>query len=273
MNRRWLLLSAALVSALSLYLLNNSTPLLQLDLRSRVQALLLLIHGHIERPEVTLAFVAAHSVAVALCFPGAMLFELFAGFAFGVWRAIAFVLLAKLAGGVAGFALGRTVFRAWAQRVVASNAKWAALFASIGDNGFQFSLLLRLSPLPSYVGTYGLSLTPIRTADFLAATVVGSVPFIANNVLLGSMARSIEATVSGDIELDEQPDAIFTLARVRGLFVVVGGVAVLLLVRKMSQLISAAAASAIDSQKAATGAAGAAATNATRRRRRVTAKS
>lgn len=266
---RWLTSATVVVVAalgVALYL-NNPALLFDIDVRARVQALLLLIHANIERPEITAAFVLAHSVAVALCFPGAMLFELVAGFSFGVWRAIVLVLLAKLLGGVVGFALGRTVFRAWATRVVASNAKWEALFASIGDDGFQFALLLRLSPLPSYVGTYGLSLTPIRYSDFLAATVVGSVPFIANNVLLGSMARSIEATVAGDIVVDEEPDAIFTRSRVRALFLVLGGVAVLLLVRKLSQLISAAAASAVAKKTTTTSA------KQQQRRRQPTAKS
>jgi uncharacterized membrane protein YdjX (TVP38/TMEM64 family) len=216
-----------------------------LDVRARIRSLLLLVHANIDRVDVTVALVAAHAVSVALCFPGTILFELFAGFAFGFVKAVLLVLSAKVLGGLLGLSLARTVFRRWAKRLIESRPQWQALLASIGAQGFQFALLLRLSPLPSYACNAALSLTTVTYVDFVGATVIGSLPFIANNVLVGSVARSIEATLSGDIPVDDEAEsgAVFTRARVRSLFFGVGTVALLLLLRKL-QLMLAAVASA-----------------------------
>jgi uncharacterized membrane protein YdjX (TVP38/TMEM64 family) len=228
----------------SYYQSSDSVPI-----RIRIQELLTFVHANVERRDVVIGFVAAHSIAVTLCFPGAILFEIFSGFAFGVWRAVLCVGVAKLIGGLLGFSLGRTLLRGYTRRLVDSNPRWRALFDSIGDDGFRFALLLRLSPLPSYVNNYGLALTSISYAQFVAATLLGSLPFILNNVVVGSMARSLESTLSGSVASEGDPsidpETLRMRSIVRSALFGVGAVAMVLLVRQISQLIAQSAAKAV----------------------------
>lgn len=220
-----------------------------LDLRGRIEELLIFVHGNVDRPTVLLAFILSHTTAVTLFFPGAILFELFAGFAFGFWRGVLCVALAKLLGALMGFSLGRSVFHAWGRHLVDSSPRWRALFRNVGDDGFRFALLLRLSPLPSYVNTYGLAVTTISYRHFVAATICGSLPFIINNVFMGTMARSLESILFGDIlnsqsanNDHEQTDFQRWL---RLAFVLLGMISMLVITWRLMRLISLSAEDAL----------------------------
>lgn len=45
------------------------------------------------------------------------------------------------------------------------------LMLKISKEGFKFAVLLRLSPLPSWINTYGLALTNIPFPSYVAATL------------------------------------------------------------------------------------------------------
>ena len=65
------------------------------------------------------------------------------------------------------------------------------MFEQIGADGQRFAMLLRLSPVPSWVANYGLALTPISYSTFVGATLIGQMPFIVNNVYTGSLVHSV----------------------------------------------------------------------------------
>jgi len=100
------------------------------------------------------------------------------------------VLLAKCAGASAGFLLGRTILHDWVKGKLQHNERFKNIHENVGANPFKFAILLRLSPVPSWLNTYGLSLTSIPFPPFFFATFIGSVPTIVQNVYMGSMVKT-----------------------------------------------------------------------------------
>jgi len=60
-----------------------------------------------------------------------------------------------------------------------------------GD-GWKFALMLRLSPIPSWLNTYGLAaFGKITFRDFFLATILGSIPMVIQNVSGGALLMDI----------------------------------------------------------------------------------
>eukprot|EP01114_Cavostelium_apophysatum_P008969 TRINITY_DN22038_c0_g1_i1.p1 TRINITY_DN22038_c0_g1~~TRINITY_DN22038_c0_g1_i1.p1 ORF type:complete len:314 (+),score=22.11 TRINITY_DN22038_c0_g1_i1:127-942(+) len=131
-----------------------------------------------------------HCIAVIICFPGTILFEISSGFLFGLWG-IALVTISKGVGGLIGFMLGKTLLHDFVKSKFAGDKRWESIYDHIGKEGWKFAVLLRLSPLPSWVNTYGLSTTSIGTLPFFFATIFGSLPMIFQNVYLGTLLGSL----------------------------------------------------------------------------------
>lgn len=80
---------------------------------------------------------------------------------------VGLVCTAKTIGGCIGFGLGKTLLHEYVKsKLIQTNDKFAVLFANIGTDSFKVALLLRLSPIPSWVNSYGLALTPISFSSF-----------------------------------------------------------------------------------------------------------
>jgi len=136
-----------------------------------------------------LILAATHVCSVALCFPGTMLFELFSGFLFGwLWGSM-LIGFSKSLGGTLAFCLGKTLLRNWVEMKLETSTTFQKLHFSMKEDGWRFALMLRLSPIPSWVINYGLSLSPISFSDFFIATFLGSLPMIIQNVYFGSVLK------------------------------------------------------------------------------------
>ncbi|KAL8106480.1 uncharacterized protein LOC141678439 [Apium graveolens] len=146
------------------------------------------------------AYVALHTLTLALCLPYAVFFEAAASILFGFFTALLCVFSAKILAASFSFFLGRLVFRSsssatkWVQR----NRYFHLLSKGVEKDGWKFVLLARFSPIPSYIINYALSATEIGfVVDFLLPTVVGCLPMILQNTSIGSLASAAVASASG----------------------------------------------------------------------------
>lgn len=146
------------------------------------------------------AYVALHTLTLALCLPYAVFFEAGASILFGFFPALLCVFSAKILAASFSFFLGRLIFRSsssatkWVQR----NRYFHLLSKGVEKDGWKFVLLARFSPIPSYIINYALSATEIGfVVDFLLPTVVGCLPMILQNTSIGSLASAAAASASG----------------------------------------------------------------------------
>lgn len=147
-------------------------------------------------------FVAAYVAATVLLLPGSIL-TLGAGFAYGPVYGTLLVMLASNLGATLAFLLGRTVLRGWVARRISSDARFSAVDAAVGAQGFRVVLLLRLSPLfPFNLLNYALGLTRVRLRDYVLASVPGMFPGTLLYVYLGSLVTSVSQLTSG-----QRPDS------------------------------------------------------------------
>lgn len=71
------------------------------------------------------------------------------------------ISVAKTFGAAAALLLGRTLLNRWVQNVLKNYPQFTEVYATMGKDTFKLAILLRLSPVPSWVNNYGLALTPI----------------------------------------------------------------------------------------------------------------
>jgi uncharacterized membrane protein YdjX (TVP38/TMEM64 family) len=146
-------------------------------------------------------FLALHSLAVLVCFPATVLFELSAGFVFGLPNGVVLVVLGKLLGGGGGFLVGRFLLRSFIAGLLGKSGKggtFARMAAGAEKDAWRAVFALRLSPVPSWLNTYGLaSLTDVPITPFLVATAVGSIPMVVQNVYTGTLLDSISDLSTG----------------------------------------------------------------------------
>ncbi|KAK4402551.1 hypothetical protein Sango_0995800 [Sesamum angolense] len=162
------------------------------------------------------AYVAVHTVTLALCLPYAVFFEAGASLLFGFLPALLCVFSAKemitynfylnlrfrtYTNSYREFkVIGRLVFRSSgsAAQWVQKNKYFHLLSRGVERDGWKFVLLARFSPVPSYVINYALAATNVGfLVDFLLPTVVGCLPMILQNTSIGSLASAAVASASG----------------------------------------------------------------------------
>ena len=185
----WVLGAAALVAALVLLPVNQWL----LWLIERIQGM-----GALGAA----VFVVAYVAATVLLLPGSIL-TLGAGFAYGPVYGTLLVMLASNLGANAAFLLGRTVMRERITRRIAGDARFSAVDAAVGAQGFRVVLLLRLSPLfPFNLLNYALGLTRVRQRDYALGSLLGMFPGTLLFVYLGSLVTSVTQLTSG-----QRPDS------------------------------------------------------------------
>lgn len=150
-------------------------------------------------PWAPVALVGIHAIALALCFPFAIAFEVLAGALFGVRVGTGVVMAAKTAGASLAFLMARALFKPKPKPNAGGGGKYsnnkmkksasAMMLSSVArgveKDGWKFVFLARLSPLPSYSLNYGLAATNIHFGAFLLATIMGQSLFVWQNVSMG----------------------------------------------------------------------------------------
>jgi len=142
------------------------------------------------------AFIAGYAAAV-VAFAPASLLTLAAGAIFGVARGTLYVFAAASLGACLAFLVARHAARAWVERRIAGDARFAAIDRAIEREGRRIVFLLRLSPaFPFNLLNYALGLTSVRFADY-AVACLGMLPGTLGYVYLGSLLGDVAAAVGG----------------------------------------------------------------------------
>jgi membrane protein DedA with SNARE-associated domain len=110
---------------------------------------------------------------------------------------VAVILAAKNIAAVICFFIGRTVAADTCKRLLKNNKHFKALQKTNQSSGWQLVLAMRLSPMPSYVVSYGSSILNVPFASYMRATLVASAPFVVQNVYMGSLLEKVEDIWSG----------------------------------------------------------------------------
>lgn len=143
-----------------------------------------------------LVWFALGQVLVAACgiLPAAIM-AVMAGAIYGVWKGMAISIVCTMLGGWLAFLLSRSFLRPVVARMMSRHAASARFDRSVGEEGWRFVCLLRVSPIMPFAATsYGLGLTDISQRDFLLGTTA-SLPSLLGYVALG--AFGMEGLVMG----------------------------------------------------------------------------
>lgn len=185
-----------------------------------------------------LVFAAAHTAAIVLCFPATIAFELAAGYIFGLWAGIGLVWAVKVIAACLTFGLSRALSPLLArlgateaaQRAFAEQPRLNAMADSVQQQGLRFTVLARLSPVPSYINNFGLALLGVDFAEYAKGTVLATLPAVALHVSSGAGAASLVAAT-----------AVGGAAASPGFDAVLGGLGVVGSALLLQQLIQGAA--------------------------------
>jgi uncharacterized membrane protein YdjX (TVP38/TMEM64 family) len=141
-------------------------------------------------------FIAGYAVAVVAFVPASLL-TLAAGAIFGIGAGVAYVFVAAVAGSSLAFLISRYLARTAIERRLAGNEKFTAIDRAVGRQGRRIVFLLRLSPaFPFNLLNYGLGLTSVRFADYLAASI-GMLPGTLLYVYSGKTVGDVAALAGG----------------------------------------------------------------------------
>ena len=133
--------------------------------------------------------VAFYVVACVLSLPGSAL-TIGAGFLFGVVTGTITVSIGSTLGACAAFWVGRTLARRAVERRLSANARFAAIDAAVGREGFRIVLLTRLSPVfPFNLLNYAFGLTRVPFWKYALASWVGMMPGTLMYVYFGAAGR------------------------------------------------------------------------------------
>ncbi|MGB8698213.1 MAG: TVP38/TMEM64 family protein [Thermosynechococcaceae cyanobacterium] len=147
-------------------------------------------------PTGAIAFIALYIAATVAFFPGSIL-TLGSGVLFGVGLGSLYVFLGATLGATAAFLVGRYLARSWVSQKIEGNAKFQAIDAAVGREGFKIVLLTRLSPVfPFNLLNYAYGVTGVALKDYVLASI-GMIPGTILYVYIGSLAGNIAALGSG----------------------------------------------------------------------------
>lgn len=164
--------------------------------------------GNLSGPAGVLVLVITQVVFIIACVPCCCSFDYTAGAVFGIIPGMTIAMVGKGCAAMLTFALVRSLSKdkveCWVQgraRQGGERNRWATMAArlheGVKNGGFGFCIILRLSPLPSWVANYVLPLAGVPFPTYLLASMIGMVLPLLANVYQGAAAASIAASISG----------------------------------------------------------------------------
>jgi uncharacterized membrane protein YdjX (TVP38/TMEM64 family) len=135
-----------------------------------------------ESPWALPVLLGLSTVAVVISFPQTILIAV-TSMLFSPWIAVATGLLGCTAGAAVTFSLGRWFFRD-AILLLAERRQKTALLAELEQGGFRYILTLRVAFFMFFALNWLPGATTIRMRDYLAATFLGAIPWVAVLVLM-----------------------------------------------------------------------------------------
>jgi uncharacterized membrane protein YdjX (TVP38/TMEM64 family) len=156
-------------------------------------------------PAAPLIAVAAWIVLTPVLFPGAVLAAA-CGLAFGAAGGAALAWVGALGGGMAAFALSRTVARSSLEPLLRRTERLAKVHALLARRGFAAVLAARLMPgVPAGGLHYVAGVSPVSARAFAAAMAIGAllrtVPYAVLGQGLGSGSLATILLATGSIVL------------------------------------------------------------------------
>jgi uncharacterized membrane protein YdjX (TVP38/TMEM64 family) len=143
-------------------------------------------------------FIGGYALATVAMVPGTVL-SLAAGAIFGIGWGFLWVLTGASLGAISAFVVSRYLARGFVERHLL-DARFRAVDAAIGEQGFKIVALLRLSPVfPFNVLNYGLGLTRVRFRDY-ALACVAMAPGTLLYVYYGRVAGDLASAAAGTAE-------------------------------------------------------------------------
>lgn len=163
------------------------------------------LQEYVEKEPAISVFVfgGIYAAGVALSLPISLVMSVLGGFLFGVvWGTLVIVIAATIGASMV-FLVARYIFRdAFERRFGAYIARFNGYFS---EYGFSNLLFLRFVPLvPFFVANVAPALTRVRVRDYIAATIIGTIPATAIFATAGkelAEAETLEELVSTDILL------------------------------------------------------------------------
>jgi uncharacterized membrane protein YdjX (TVP38/TMEM64 family) len=141
------------------------------------------------------AFVLGYGLATALLAP-AFLLTLTAGAIWGM-TGVVYVMLGATLGAVLAFFSGRYFVRRFVERYVERHSRLAAIDRAVESEGFRLVLLLRSSPIVSFVLlNYVLGVSRVRFRDYLFGSI-GMLPTIVAYVYAGKVIGDVASIAGG----------------------------------------------------------------------------
>jgi uncharacterized membrane protein YdjX (TVP38/TMEM64 family) len=142
-------------------------------------------------------FIGVMALAVVLVLPGIFL-TTGAGYVFGIAQGTLYVVLGTTLGAAAAFLVARHLFGTRARRYIMGKSKLSLVNAEMAKNDFKVVLLTRLIPFfPGKLSNYFFGLTDFRFTNYVAASLIGYIPFSLHNVYVGSLVSDLAQVSEG----------------------------------------------------------------------------
>ncbi len=149
------------------------------------------------KPEGVALFAACYALGSVFTAPIA-LFNGIAGYVYGPFKGVAIASPANALAATTTFLIGRFALAERIRKVAGQNPRFLAIQRAVEKSPFRIAVLLRLTPIaPQNFLHYGLSITPIRLPQFVAATWVGLLPAIIFQVYAGSLVHDAAELLEG----------------------------------------------------------------------------
>jgi uncharacterized membrane protein YdjX (TVP38/TMEM64 family) len=136
-------------------------------------------------------YVAVYVAAALVFVPGSIL-TLGAGYLFGIAGGMAVVWTSATVSAGIGFLIARHLARRPVEKLARRSARFGAIDAAIGKNGWKMVGLLRLSAIvPFSLSNYLFGLSSVDFVPYIAATAVGMLPGSFFYVYLGAAGKRL----------------------------------------------------------------------------------
>ena len=139
-------------------------------------------------------YIALYTFGTLLILPSTPL-NLTGGAIFGIWWGTLWTTVAAVVAAAVAFTFTRTIGRELIAKKLAG--RWQALDAEIRQGGLFYLFAVRLLPIIPYgLVNFTAGLTSIRYRDYIAGTILGTVPGVLPFVMMGA---GLQALSQGDI--------------------------------------------------------------------------
>ncbi|OQS05717.1 ATP-binding Cassette (ABC) superfamily [Thraustotheca clavata] len=147
-------------------------------------------------------YMVIYAITIVFCLP-ATVFEMIAGYIFGMWWGWAIAIVGKTTGSCISFVFGRYFFHARVLRLLESGPP---IFRALGillnrpDLKWKIVCLTRIAWMPIAIKNYGLSVLPVSFRMFFWSTLLLGTPFGGVSCYIGHTATHVNSIVSGSHE-------------------------------------------------------------------------